>query len=91
MSKYNCCVCGMKRVPLTAGLCVPEVCEPGKPNDPLGADGYVTGDAPDADDTCLCPGCACSNPDETLDCPQCGEAIGLVTGYNPFVARHVGT
>jgi hypothetical protein len=90
MSKYNCCVCGVRRVPLTAGLCVPEVCDPGRPDMPLGGDGYLTGTSPDADDVCLCPGCAGSNPDETLNCSECGRGIGILTGYNPFVSRHVG-
>lgn len=90
MSKWNCCVCGMKRVPMTAGECIPEVCDPRKPSEPLGYKGYRKGTTPDADDVTLCPGCACSNPDETLDCPECGRGIGILTGYNPFVSRHVG-
>lgn len=74
MSKWNCWLCGKKRVPSLPNGCVPEVGDPKDNYSPL-------------PDSTMCPGCACSNPDDVLDCSRCGAGIAVLTGYNPFVER----
>lgn len=76
MSKWNCWLCEAQHVPSLPSGCIPEISDP--------TDNYI-GQA----DSTLCPGCACSNPDDVADCSNCGDGIGALTGYNPFVARHL--
>lgn len=76
MSKWNCWLCKAKRVPALPSGCVAEIGDP--------KDNYMA-----LADSTLCPGCACSNPDDVLDCSNCAKGIETLTGYNPFVARHI--
>jgi len=75
LSRWSCWLCGMKRVPTLPSECVPEIGDPFNNYMPL-------------NDATLCPGCACSNPDDVVDCVGCGDGIEMLTGYNPYSARH---
>jgi hypothetical protein len=88
MSKYNCCVCGMQRVPELPSGCVAELSEPGRPDLPLGGllGRHITGDSRDADDVCLCPSCACSNPAELINCLQCQAGVHEAKGEEEMKA-----